>query len=190
MIFIFNLTITNIITAFSCNRHIKKKLINTNTHSHTNTINYLINCHVQKVIQLETNNWIKKNLVSVYPNQFSRCLRRICDVIVSENPELALFFDIYDSLELNRINPNELNFCDSQNVVKNSTVCNSSSSSSSVGIQTELHPIPYNKDKNYTWNLWNKRRTAIKLTHLQNCKTHSTQTTSTAYRYQFGTQTE
>lgn len=121
----------------------------------------------------------------MFPNQFSRCLRRICDVIVSKSPELALFFDVYDLLELNRINPHELNFSDNQNALKNSNVC-----SSSVGIQTELHPIPYNKDNNYTWNLWNKRRTAIKLTHLRKCETHSTQTTSTAYRYQFGTQTE
>ena len=30
-------------------------------------------------------------------------------------------------------------------------------------IQTELHPIPFNKDESYVWNLWDMRRKAILL---------------------------
>lgn len=30
-------------------------------------------------------------------------------------------------------------------------------------IQTELHPIPFKKDKDYMWNVWDLRRKAIQL---------------------------
>lgn len=30
-------------------------------------------------------------------------------------------------------------------------------------MQTELHPIPFSKDKDYMWNVWDLRRKAIQL---------------------------
>lgn len=37
-------------------------------------------------------------------------------------------------------------------------------------IQTDLHPIPYHKDENYVWNLWDLRRKAIELVTFDNFK--------------------
>lgn len=57
----------------------------------------------------------------------------------------------------------------------------------SIGIQTDIHPIPYAKETNYVWNVWDLRRMAVKLANIQNCRTKSTQT----HRYSsFGTQTK
>lgn len=57
---------------------------------------------------------------------------------------------------------------------------------SSIGIQTDVHPIAYAKDTNYVWNVWDLRRMAIKLANIQKCTTKSTQT----HLYSsFGTQT-
>lgn len=56
----------------------------------------------------------------------------------------------------------------------------------SVGIQTDVHPMPFAKQKNYTWNAWDLRREAIKLANLQKSQTKSTQTKCQS---SFGTQT-
>lgn len=84
-----------------------------------------------------------------------------------------------------------MHFLLQQNEIKSSgTTCDGESNmpqeTCSVGIQTETHPIPYAKDKNYVWNAWDKMREAIKLAHLQKCLTKSTQTRCQS---SFGTQT-
>lgn len=57
-----------------------------------------------------------------------------------------------------------------------------------VEVQTELHPIPYNIDKDYMWNVWDIRRKAIQLTNLRKCKTKSAQTMMSYQRYNVQTQ--
>jgi hypothetical protein len=56
------------------------------------------------------------------------------------------------------------------------------------GVQTELHPIASNIDKSYEWNEWELRRKAIKLANLRTKATHSTQTASSNFRREDGTQ--
>ena len=43
-------------------------------------------------------------------------------------------------------------------------------------IQTDLHPVPQNIDKEYVWNLWHLRQKAIELADLRQKKTTSAQT--------------
>ncbi|XP_001659130.2 cilia- and flagella-associated protein 206 isoform X1 [Aedes aegypti] len=43
-------------------------------------------------------------------------------------------------------------------------------------IQTELHPVPSNIDRQYRWNIWDLRREAIELTNLRMKRTSSSQT--------------
>uniref|UniRef100_A0A1Q3G5H1 Cilia- and flagella-associated protein 206 n=1 Tax=Culex tarsalis TaxID=7177 RepID=A0A1Q3G5H1_CULTA len=44
-------------------------------------------------------------------------------------------------------------------------------------VQTELHPVPSNIDRQYRWNIWDLRREAIELTNLRMKRTSSSQTT-------------
>lgn len=93
-------------------------------------------------------------------------------------PELVLFFDLYDSLK--QMSPIKKDA--EPNVITRKT----------IEIQTDTHPIPYKKDKNYSWNLWDARRHTIKMANLQQC-TRSTQTNigySNRYAFAFGTQTD
>lgn len=105
-------------------------------------------------------------------------MQRIIEVIC-QNAELALFFDMYDALEQNGINTNQGMAYSAESGEDTVDQC-------SVGVQTELHPMPYIKDKKYTWNMWDMRRMAIKLADLQKCATKSTQTINQS---SFGTQT-
>lgn len=106
-----------------------------------------------------------------------RCVERITEVIC-RNPELILFFDLYDLLQPHGISANQMFFDGSQSTVHSQEQC-------SVGVQTDVHPIPYAKDTNYTWNVWDLRRMAIQLANLDKCITTQTHCIST-----FGTQTE
>ncbi|XP_055325490.1 cilia- and flagella-associated protein 206 [Sitodiplosis mosellana] len=107
------------------------------------------------------------------------CVANINETIC-RNPELALFFDMYDLLEQNGIKPNQNTYNYDQNTMDRLEQC-------SVGIQTDVHPVPFAKDKNYAWNVWDMRREAIKLANLQNYQTKSTQTSCQS---SFGTQTD
>lgn len=101
--------------------------------------------------------------------------------VICRNPELALFFDVYDSLEQKyAIKPNHSTYDYDQNTSLDWM------EQYSVAIQTDIHPIPFGKDKNYAWNVWDRRREAIKLANLQKCRTKSTQTTCQS---SFATQT-
>ncbi|XP_039431051.1 cilia- and flagella-associated protein 206 [Culex pipiens pallens] len=44
-------------------------------------------------------------------------------------------------------------------------------------VQTELHPVPSNIDRQYRWNIWDLRREAIELTNMRMKRTSSCQTT-------------
>lgn len=58
----------------------------------------------------------------------------------------------------------------------------SAKTSTSIEIQTELHPIPYNKQPNYTCSIWELRRRAIQLANLRASRTRSTQTNVSSLR--------
>lgn len=107
-----------------------------------------------------------------------RYLQHITEVIC-RNPELVLFFDMYSLLDQNGIKSNKTTDDSESDAMETQQKC-------TVGIQTDTHPIPYAKDKNYTWNSWDKLREAIKLANLQKSHTKSTQT---ACQSTFGTQT-
>lgn len=107
-----------------------------------------------------------------------RCLHRITELIC-RNPELVIFFDMYDLLEQHGISTTQVAFSSDQNEVNSLEKC-------SVGVQTDVHPIPYSKCTDHTWNVWDLRRMAIKLADIQKCKTKSTQTFCHS---SFGTQT-
>lgn len=107
-----------------------------------------------------------------------RCLHGITELIY-RNPELALFFEMYDLLERHGISSNQVAFGSDQNEANSLERC-------SIGVQTDVHPIPYSKSTNHTWNVWDLRRMAIKLADIEKCKTKSTQTLRHS---SFGTQT-
>lgn len=107
-----------------------------------------------------------------------RCLQSIHRVI-RQNPELVIFFDMHDWLQPHCISVEQLTGSSGQHI-------SDSFEQHSIGIQTDIHPIPYAKDTNYVWNVWDLRRIAVKLANIQNCTTKSTQT----HRYSsLGTQT-
>lgn len=111
---------------------------------------------------------------------FFRYLQRIHKVI-GQNAELVIFFDMYDWLQPHSISIEQLTCIDGrgQHVDDSFEQC-------SIGIQTDTHPIPYAKDTNYVWNVWDLRRIAVKLANIQKCRTKSTQTHCLS---SFGTQT-
>ena len=43
-------------------------------------------------------------------------------------------------------------------------------------VQTDLHPIPSNIDREYRWNVWDYRREAIRLANIRTKRTTSVQT--------------
>ena len=59
---------------------------------------------------------------------------------------------------------------------------------SNCSMQTDLHPMESNIDKNYEWNEWALRKKAIHLANLRQKKTHSTQTDRSNYRREAQTQ--
>lgn len=59
----------------------------------------------------------------------------------------------------------------------------------SIEIQTEIHPILYNKPSNYTFSKWKHRQRAIQMANIRNCRTHSTQTNDSSFRFNMQTQT-
>lgn len=58
-----------------------------------------------------------------------------------------------------------------------------------IDCQTDLHPIPCNINKDYTWNVWDLRRKAIQLANLRKSATHSAQTDCSYERFAIRTQT-
>lgn len=56
------------------------------------------------------------------------------------------------------------------------------------GTQTETHPVESHIDKNYTWNEWDMRRTALRIVNLRNKVTHSAQTDLSNFRRENETQ--
>lgn len=93
------------------------------------------------------------------------------------NPELILFLDIFE-----QVKHGEQEFAGKMFSTKTVRTNN-------TGMQTELHPIPYAKDKDYVWNIWDLRRRAIQLTNLKNCRTKSAQTHETYSSFSIQSQT-
>lgn len=126
--------------------------------------------------------WIiqyKKILVIHDKHAFNlyRCLEKIVAVL-REMPQLIIFFDMYDEMKANVIRPYR---------VENRQAA--SATSRSVEIQTETHPIPYNKDPNYTFSIWELRRQAIQLANLRASRTRSTQSDASVFRRNVTSQT-
>lgn len=99
-----------------------------------------------------------------------RCLQSVHNVL-GQNAELIVFFDMYDWLQPQGVAEKRFACIDdgAQHAGDSFEQC-------SIGIQTDVHPIPYAKDANYAWNVWDLRRMAIKIGNIQKCTTKSTQT--------------
>lgn len=108
-----------------------------------------------------------------------RFINKILDLL-NANVQLILFFDIYKAIKLAKCSPIDVDGILSeqrrqqQQQVKKKSV--------EVEIQTELHPVPFNKDEKYVWNLWDLRRKAIELADLRGKKTTSAQTAVSYHR--------
>lgn len=75
-----------------------------------------------------------------------------------DNVQLILLFDVYNIIKLTKVNQ-----FDDDDLVNQSQSSSSGATSVEREVQTELHPVPYHKDENYVWNLWDHRRKAIEL---------------------------
>lgn len=93
------------------------------------------------------------------------------------NPELIVFLDIFE-----QVKHAEHEFAGKTFSSKTVRTCD-------TGMQTELHPVPYAKDKDYVWNVWDLRRRAIQLANLRNCRTKSAQTHETYSSFSIESQT-
>lgn len=109
--------------------------------------------------------------------KFLRFINKILDLL-NANVQLILFFDIYKAIKLAKCSPIDVDGIISeqqrQQPLKKKSV--------EVEVQTELHPVPINKDEKYVWNLWDLRRKAIELADLRGKKTTSAQTAMTYHR--------
>lgn len=74
------------------------------------------------------------------------------------NVQLILFFDIYNIIKATKAVQTDSDISVDQCVTHQHGV-----TSVEREVQTDLHPIPFNNDKTYVWNLWDWRRQAIKL---------------------------
>lgn len=74
------------------------------------------------------------------------------------NVQMILFFDIYSLIKLTRNCQIDDDFTH-----MDQTGSQTGAISSDKEVQTDLHPIPSNKDSSYVWNLWDLRRKAIEL---------------------------
>ncbi|XP_037911697.1 cilia- and flagella-associated protein 206 [Hermetia illucens] len=108
--------------------------------------------------------------IEIYFTKFMNILRK--------HPEVVIFFDVYDIVSSYRVTDSKKVVAEEVAAVQND-----------CEVQTDLHPIPYNKDPNYTWNIWDLRRQAIKLANLKNCRTHSAQTNISFHRMNANLQT-
>lgn len=74
------------------------------------------------------------------------------------NVQLILFFDIYNIIKQTKVIQT-----DSDIPLDQCVTHQNGATSVEREVQTDLHPIPFNKDESYVWNLWDWRRQAIKL---------------------------
>lgn len=101
--------------------------------------------------------------------------------MLNTNIQLVLFFDIFKAIKLAKYSQIDVDGILRERE-KNALQQNQGKQSVDVEIQTELHPIPFNKDEKYVWNLWDLRRKAIELADLRRKKTTSAQTAVTYHR--------
>ena len=79
------------------------------------------------------------------------------------NVQLIMFFDIY-----NVVKSSKFYKTDDEDQIE---MHQNEATSIEREIQTDLHPIPYNKNEAYVWNLWDFRRKAIELVIVKISKT-------------------
>lgn len=87
------------------------------------------------------------------------------------NPGSMGFFNLYKETKGIRFSKDESK--DTFNEISNKI---------SVDVQTELHPIPANKDVNYMFSVWDLRRKGLQMANLVKCKTTSAQTVHSFHR--------
>lgn len=93
------------------------------------------------------------------------------------NPELTIFLDIFDQVR------------NGVQEFSGKPFATKVAHTNDNGMQTEMHPVPYAKDKDYVWNVWDLRRRAIQLANLRNCRTTSAQTHLTYSSFSIKNQT-
>lgn len=104
-------------------------------------------------------------------------MNKIIDVIRNNVP-LIMFFNIYDIIMATK----------DQNLDPLKSAAPLAKDSLEKEIQTDLHPVPQNIDKDYVWNLWHLRQKAIDLADLRQKKTSSAQTSITYQKTDINTQ--
>lgn len=72
--------------------------------------------------------------------------------------QLILFFDVYNMAKSSNHYNSDFETSSNQCEMHHDEV-----KATEREVQTDLHPIPYNKDETYVWNLWDYRRKAIEL---------------------------
>lgn len=107
-----------------------------------------------------------------------RCITKIIDV-AREKIQLIFLLNLLN--DINKMKDERM-VSHSAEIIKEDKQC-------SVQIQTETHPICYNKRKSYTWNIWELHRKTIQLSKLTKCHTKSTQTDISCNHFNVGTQT-
>ncbi|CRL02343.1 CLUMA_CG015462, isoform A [Clunio marinus] len=110
-----------------------------------------------------------------------RFTNKIQDLMLN-NVHLILFFDIYNVIKLAKACQIDVD------AYMENEVRNVGEAKVEREIQTELHPISYDKDQRNIWNLWDLRRKAIDLTNLKRKKTTSAQTSLTYFKLDIGNQ--
>lgn len=95
-------------------------------------------------------------------------------------PQLIIFFDMYGEMHdrTNTMWPYHFEHRQSASAARQS----STRGKQSIEIQTETHPIPYNKDPKYTYSIWEQRRRVLQLANLLASRTQSTQSDESAFR--------
>jgi hypothetical protein len=78
---------------------------------------------------------------------------------MKENVHLILFFDIYTIIKLSKLCKFDVDAITQSDL----TSIAGSTTSSEREVQTDLHPVPCNKDSTYVWNLWDFKRKAIEI---------------------------
>lgn len=81
-----------------------------------------------------------------------------------ENVQLILLFDIYNVIKASRHS-----YVDLELVGDETNSAHGGATLTEREIQTDLHPVPYNKNAGYVWNLWDLRRKAIELVTALKC---------------------
>lgn len=114
---------------------------------------------------------------------FPSCLQQVIEVM-REWPQLILFLDMYNEMQDNSMWPYRR-----QSLSPMANAASPGNKKRTIGTQTELHPIPYDKDPKYTFSIWEQRRRVLQMANLLSKQTRSTQSHESAFRSSVAAQT-